>query len=269
MKLVRRSLTLAACAAFSSLQAQQAKRDDAPAKTLAADNKPADAKPGDAAKKPGAKLLTPADIERNKEHTLAVIEVNLSGSTEQILVELFPESAPKTVENFIKNANEGIYKGQAFHRAIKDYLAQVGDPLSKDPTAREKWGLSQEYTIPGEPKLPHVIGSVGMARRSDKVNPKQESDGTQFYFAAGNLSALNGTYTVFGQVVSGLDVVKRISEVPADSNDCPLGRVEIKSIKVITQKGPLVALVKAGKKKRYTRPEALKGPFEKFMDRIW
>jgi cyclophilin family peptidyl-prolyl cis-trans isomerase len=257
MKFARCLSILTALAFVPVTQAQQAKPDAAKKDTPAA----AKAKPATPAK--------PGDAERDKVHSLAVVEIKLGSAREQILIELFPEAAPETVANFIKNANSDTYNGLAFHRAIKDYLVQTGDPLSKDLSARDKWGLSQEYTIKGEPKLPHVVGSVAMARRGDKVNPKQESDGTQFYFALGNLSALNGSYTVFGQVVSGLDVLKRISEVPTDSNDCPLGRVEIKSVKITKQKGPLMTLVNAGRQRRMTRPDALKGPFEKFIERIW
>jgi cyclophilin family peptidyl-prolyl cis-trans isomerase len=208
----------------------------------------------------------------NEVHTLAVMEVEFSGGTHEIIFELYTDKAPKTVANFIDNVDKGIYSGMAFHRAVDDYLVQTGDPLSKDNEAREKWGLSQEYTIPGEFKLPHVSGSVAMARRGDKVNPDRKSDGTQFYFALGNMSALNGQYSVFGQVIGGLDDLRQLSKVVTDSNDCPLERVEIKKIRVVEQKGPLVTVNSTGKdkgKSRVTRPQALKGPVEKFLDRVW
>ena len=92
-----------------------------------------------------------------------------------------------------------------------------------------------------------------MARRGDKVNPSRKSDGTQFYFALGNMTGLNGQYSVFGQVVSGLDDLKRLSKVVTDTNDCPLERVEIKKI-VVEQKGPLVTMNSTGgKNKRMTQ----------------
>src|SRR6202043_3896134 len=121
----------------------------------------------------------PVDPEKSKVHLLAAMEIQIGGGgTEQVLIELFPNDAPKTVNNFVNNVKKDFYKGLAFHRAIKDYLVQVGDPKSKDQNARDQWGLTQEYTIPGEPKLPHVLGSVAMARRNEKVNPKLDSDGT-------------------------------------------------------------------------------------------
>jgi cyclophilin family peptidyl-prolyl cis-trans isomerase len=211
----------------------------------------------------------PTKEQMNETHTIAIMEVEFGGSDHQIIFELLGDKAPKTVQNFIENVDKGTYKGLAFHRAVDDYLVQTGDPVSKDESAREKWGLSQEYTIPGEFQLPHVAGSVAMARRGDKVNPSHRSDGTQFYFALGNMTGLNGQYSVFGQVVSGLEDLKAMSKVVTDTNDCPLERVEIKSIKIGEQKGPLVVMTGSGKNKRMTKPEAAKGPLEKLIERVW
>jgi hypothetical protein len=84
------------------------------------------------------------------------------------------------------------------------------------------------------------------------------------------MSALNGSYTVFGKVVSGLDVIKRISRSVTDSNDCPLARIEIKSVKISEQKGPLFTMVTTPHgNKRQTKPQALKSGLEKFIERIW
>jgi cyclophilin family peptidyl-prolyl cis-trans isomerase len=207
--------------------------------------------------------------QMNETHTIAIMEVEFGGADHEIIFELLGDKAPKTVQNFIENVDKGIYKGLAFHRAVDDYLVQTGDPASKDEGAREKWGLSEEYTIPGEFQLPHVAGSVAMARRGDKVNPSRRSDGTQFYFALGNMTGLNGQYSVFGQVVSGLEDLKAMSKVVTDTNDCPLERIEIKSIKVGEQKGPLITMTGSGKNKRITRPEAAKGTLEKLIERVW
>jgi cyclophilin family peptidyl-prolyl cis-trans isomerase len=209
--------------------------------------------------------------QMNEVHTLAVMEVEFGGSDHQIVFELLRDKAPKTVQNFIENVEKGIYPGMAFHRAVDDYLVQTGDPASKDNDARDQWGLTQEYTIPGEFALPHVSGSVAMARRGDKVNPSRKSDGTQFYFALGNMTGLNGQYTVFGQVVSGLADLKEMSQVVTDSNDCPLERVEIKKMKIVEQKGPLITMNGAGsgKDRRMTKPDAAKGTLEKLLERIW
>jgi len=270
MKLVRRFsclLVLALAPAFPLLGQQ--------ALPTLADTPPAAVTPG--APAVPAKPLTPEQLarqklkeEKEKVHQVAVMELKIGGgSPEQLLIELLPESAPNTVSNFVKNSKNGVYNGLAFHRAIKDYLVQTGDPASKDPNARDKWGLTQQYTIPPEIKLPNIAGAVAMARRSDKVNPDMSSDGTQFYIVVGNLRALDGKYTVFGKVVSGMEIVKRISELPVDSNDCPLPRVEILHMTITQQSGPLVTLLPVGKKKRQTKPEVLKSSFEKFIERIW
>jgi cyclophilin family peptidyl-prolyl cis-trans isomerase len=232
--------------------------------------KPASSNPLSALKKSDdSKPAKLTKEQMNEVHTIAVMEVEFAGSDHQIIFELLGDKAPKTVQNFIDNVDKGVYKKMAFHRAVDDYLVQTGDPASKDDGAREKWGLTEEYTIPGEFQLPHVAGSVAMARRGDKVNPNHRSDGTQFYFALGNMTALNGQYSVFGQVISGLDDLKQMSKVVTDSNDCPLERIEIKSIKVAEQKGPLITMTGSGKNKRITKPEAAKGPLEKLLERVW
>ena len=103
------------------------------------------------------------------------------------------------------------------------------------------------------------------------MNPHRKSDGSQFYFVLGNMSSLDGQYTVFGQVVSGMPVLKKISRVVTDSNDCPVVRIEIKRVRIVEQTGPPVSTTStpSGRHTTSTRPEALKGPFERFLNRIW
>ncbi|HSJ01288.1 MAG: peptidylprolyl isomerase [Verrucomicrobium sp.] len=269
MKLSFRCLFLATFLALPAVHAQDPAYSPAPA--------PASEKPTTGPLKPikasDVKKDLPAAVDSkvNETHTLAVMKVTFGGEDRQIVFELFPNESPVTVQNFTENVNKGAYNGMAFHRSVDDYLVQTGDPASKDNNNRDQWGLGEEYTIPGEFKLPHTIGSVAMARRSDKVNPNRKSNGTQFYFAVGDMSSLNGQYSVFGKVVVGMDDLKELSRVATDSNDCPLERVEIKSIKVVEQKGPVVAMAtsSAKKGKKGTKPESLKGPFEKFLERVW
>jgi len=211
------------------------------------------------------------EAERKAIHVVAIMDVAWGHDSGEVLFELFPNEAPKTVENFRSNAEKGLYNGMAVHRAIKDFLVQTGDPASKDESAREKWGLSEDSTIPAEIKLPHITGSVAMARRGDKVNPERKSDNSQFYFVLGNMSGMDGQDTVFGQVVAGLDVLRRIARSVTDSNDCPVQRIEIKKMVVVDQQGPVTALVTTTShgKRRITKPDALKGPMERFLERIW
>lgn len=261
---------LATCAAFGALHSAPAQQPATPKETGQAGAAPTTAA---AAKKKEdeAAAKAAALAEKKMVHVVGVVEFRIGRESGQAMFELFPADAPKTVENFRSNADKGLYDGLAVHRAVKDYLVQTGDPASRDDKARESWGLSQEYTIPGEFKRPHTQGAVAMARRGDGVNPGRKSDGTQFYFVLGDMSALDGQYTVFGQIVSGMPVLKKISRVVTDSNDCPVIRVEIKKLRVVDQKGPMVTMVSSpsGRHKKVTKPDALKGPVERFIERIW
>jgi cyclophilin family peptidyl-prolyl cis-trans isomerase len=234
--------------------------------------------PGQSGKTPSGPLRLPSPMPENpatwsKEsvHKLVLMEVALGGTRETITIELYPDDAPQTVANFINHCDSGFYNGLAFHRAIEGFLVQTGDPLTSDESAREKWGTGgDDKTIPAEIKRPHRIGSLAMARRSDKVNPQRRSNGSQFYVALGNYAALEGKYTVFGQVVSGLEVLKHISIMPVDANDCPVARVEVKSIKVIDHKGPLqVEPEVAGEGRRYSTPGSSRGIVGRFLHRYW
>lgn len=209
----------------------------------------------------------PTKWEKDSYHKIAVMEVSFDGDKQTVMFELYPQDAPQTVSNFLDNCESGSYKGLAFHRAIPGFIVQTGDPLTADEGARNRWGTGGESkSVPPEIKRPHQRGSVAMGRRNDS----RSSNGYQFYFALGNYGSLNGKYTVFGQVVSGLDVLERIAKTPVDSNDCPIARIEIKSMKIIDQKGPLFPDV-ADKKdnRRMSKPRAAKGFFERALDRIW
>lgn len=200
---------------------------------------------------------------------LAVMEIAFGGMRETVMIELYPQDAPQTVANFINHCDSGFYNGLAFHRAIETFIVQTGDPLTSDESAREKWGTGgEEKTIPAEIKRPHRVGAVAMARRADKVNPERRSNGSQFYVTLGNYASIDNKYTVFGQVVSGLDTMKRISLLPVDSNDCPIARVEIKSIKVIEHKGPLQPTL-ASDGQRYSKPDSARSFVGRFLRRVW
>ncbi len=220
---------------------------------------------------PAQRPEDPSRWAKDSVRKIAIMEVAFGGMRDTVMIELFPNDAPQTVANFINHSESGLYNGLAFHRAIEGFLVQTGDPLTSDESAREKWGTGgEDKTIPAEIKRPHRIGAVAMARRSDKVNPQRRSNGSQFYVTLGNYGAIDGKYTVFGQVVSGLETLKRISILPVDSNDCPIARIEVKSIKVIDQKGPLqVQPDVAGEGQRYSKPDSARGMFGRFLHRVW
>jgi cyclophilin family peptidyl-prolyl cis-trans isomerase len=135
----------------------------------------------------------------------AVITLEKGG---EIAIELFPVAAPKTVENFVKLAGEGFYDGTTFHRVVSGFVAQGGDPLSKTlPAGDRRLGTGGPgYSVKAEfNKQKHDRGVVAMARSQDP-----DSAGSQFYITLAPAHQLDGQYTVFGRVTSGMNVVDAI-----------------------------------------------------------
>ena len=129
----------------------------------------------------------------------------------KIAIRLTEKDAPRTCANFLKLARAGFYDGTTFHRVISGFMIQGGDPLSKDGDPFNDGNGGPGYTLPAEIRLPHVRGSVAMARLPDSANPQRESNGSQFFICVADRKDLdNGGYTVFGKVVAGLDVVDAI-----------------------------------------------------------
>jgi len=139
--------------------------------------------------------------------TMATIETSL-GSFEVTLDE---KAAPLTVANFVKLANQGFYNNLTFHRIVAGFMIQGGDPKG-DGTG------GPGYTIPAEIGLKHTAGAIAMARTGDAVNPTKASSGSQFYVTLAPQTSLDGQYTVFGYVTSGMDVVTKIGHVPVKVN---------------------------------------------------
>ena len=139
--------------------------------------------------------------------------------------------------NFAKLALEKYYDGTLFHRVINGFMIQGGDPLSKDPANKAKFGTGgPDYTVPAEfvPEHTHKKGALAAARRGDAANPLKESSGSQFYIVqdAAACAALDGDYTVFGETVEGFDVIDAIAAVQTDARDCPLQDVKIITVKL-------------------------------------
>ncbi len=142
------------------------------------------------------------------------------------------EDTPKHRENFLKLAKEGYYTGTTFHRVIDGFMIQGGDPNSKDDDPRNDGSGNPGYTIPAEinPKHKHVRGVLAAARQGDMVNPQRASSGSQFYIVENHNGTpmLDEAYTVFGQVVDGLNVIDKIAEQPKDGRDRPLSDIKMK-----------------------------------------
>jgi cyclophilin family peptidyl-prolyl cis-trans isomerase len=216
------------------------------------------------------RLEDPKSWKKDSQHKLAVMEIKFGGAIETVMFELYPQDAPQTVSNFLDNVETGAYKGLAFHRAIEGFIVQTGDPLSSDEGARDRWGTGGEgKNVPAEIKRKHSKGAVAMGRKGDKVNPSKQSNGYQFYFALGHYGSLDGNYSVFGQVISGLEILERISKMPVDSNDCPIARIEIKDIKISDHTGPLYVSETAEDDKTYTKPASALSPVGRFLRRVW
>ena len=153
-------------------------------------------------------------------------------------VELYNET-PKHRDNFLKLVNEGFYDGLLFHRVINNFMIQGGDPKSKDARPGQMLGDGNlGYTVPAEfvPGLIHRKGALAAARQGDMVNPTKASspDKQQIetYTTVGGTPHLDYDYTVFGQVIDGLDVIDKIAAVKCGPGDRPLEDVKMK-IKII------------------------------------
>jgi peptidyl-prolyl cis-trans isomerase B (cyclophilin B) len=138
--------------------------------------------------------------------------------------------APKTVENFKKLAKQGFYDGTAFHRVIKGFMIQGGDPNTKDEAKRAQWGQGGPgYHIDAEfSNRKHVRGVLSMARTADP-----NSAGSQFFICLAPASHLDGQHTAFGKLIKGDDVLGKIGATATGPRDVPLTRVNIDSIKIV------------------------------------
>lgn len=159
-------------------------------------------------------------IKKSKKYTAL-----MKTTAGDIEIELFADKTPITVNNFVSLSKKKFYENVIFHRVIKDFMIQGGDPTG---TGRGGPG----YTLPAEIGLPHKRGSIAMARLGDEVNPKKDSSGSQFYIAHKDIPFLDGEYTVFGQVTKGLEVVDKIAEAPTGDGDMPVNPVKIESITI-------------------------------------
>lgn len=170
---------------------------------------------------------------RAEDVALLTLRVGKDKNLRQVAFELYEGDAPQTVENFKKLARKRFYNGLAIHRAFPGTLVQMGDPLT-DGKDRARVGTGGPgYTIPAEIRRKHSKGAIATARLPDKINPTRVSNGSQFYVCLTPIPSYDGQYTVFGNVIWGLEALDEISSLPVDSNDYPIQRVEIKSLKIV------------------------------------
>lgn len=157
----------------------------------------------------------------------AIIETNFG----DIKLSLYQSEAPKTVKNFVSLARSGFYDGTKFHRVVKGFIIQGGDPLSRDDSLKDKWGTGGPgYTFANEihKNNNNNEGTIAMANAGPNTN------GSQFFINTKDNNFLDTDYTVFGEVVQGMDVVRKIENVPVDDHNRPLKDVIVKTIKILS-----------------------------------
>ncbi len=147
-----------------------------------------------------------------------------------ITLKFFPDVAPNHVNNFIELAKKGFYNGTIFHRVVPKFVIQGGDPNSKNPD-RSKHGMGGPgYSVKAEfSNKPHKRRTLSMAR---SAHP--DSAGSQFFICVADVPSLDGKYTVFGEVVKGMEVVDKIVSLPKDGNDNPNDRIEM-TVDIVTE----------------------------------
>lgn len=156
--------------------------------------------------------------------TQATIETKFG----KIVFKLLPELAPEHVRNFVKLAQSGFYDGTLFHRVIPGFMIQGGDPNTKTPD-KSKWGMGGPgYTIKAEfSTRSHLRGIVSMARAMDP-----NSAGSQFFVVTSDSTFLDRQYTVFGEVLEGMETADQIVSQQRDKNDCPLQEVRMTKVTI-------------------------------------
>jgi len=163
-------------------------------------------------------------------------EVAVINTTDgEMVIAFWSDAAPNTVANFKKLAGQGFYDGTCFHRIIKGFMVQGGDPLTKDPAAEDRWGTGGPgYAIKAEfNNHSHQFGVISMARSSDP-----NSAGSQFFLCDGDASFLDHQYTAFGHLVKGDDVLRKIAATPVGPSSSgepskPSKRIGVISIKIV------------------------------------
>ena len=167
----------------------------------------------------------------NSSNEVAVIKT----SEGDMVLQFWTDAAPNTIENFKKLARKGFYDGTIFHRIIKEFMIQGGDPNSKDPAKEDSYGEGgPDHNIKAEfNDHPHERGVISMAR-----GPDPDSAGSQFFICLAPVHRLDHQYTTFGKLIKGYDVLEKIGETPVTKNrrgeqSKPTKRVVIESVKIV------------------------------------
>lgn len=166
-------------------------------------------------------------VSTNNSNAKKYMNATLRTNQGDIKIEFFGADAPNTVANFTKLASEGFYNGTKFHRVIKDFMIQGGDPLTKDDTMQARWGTGgpgYQFADEIRENNHNVVGTISMANAGPNTN------GSQFFINVADNNFLDGKHTTFGKVVSGMDVVKKIEGTQTVPGDRPVAPMVIESI---------------------------------------
>ena len=182
-----------------------------------------------------ALVVVSINAEERKPMSSANEVAVIKTSEGEMVAEFWPDVAPNTVENFKKLARSGFYDGTAFHRIVKGFMIQGGDPLTKDPAKESRYGTGDPgYKIKAEfNDRSHERGVLSMARSNDP-----DSAGSQFFICLANVSRLDHQYTTFGKLIKGDDVLGKIGDVEVTMSGSgerskPTKRVTVESIKIV------------------------------------
>lgn len=158
------------------------------------------------------------------KNPIVIIEME---NNKLIKLELYPEIAPKTVENFISLVKKGFYDGLTFHRVIENFMIQGGDPLGTG-MGGPGYSIKGEFKANGfENDLKHTRGVISMARSNDP-----NSAGSQFFIMHQDSPHLDGNYAAFGKVIAGIEEVDQIASLKTDNSDKPIDKVIMKKVTV-------------------------------------
>jgi|GEM_PF-953730 len=164
---------------------------------------------------------------KNNKETMTKTIATFTTNKGTFEIELFRDQTPKTVENFVTLSQKGFYNETKFHRIIKGFMIQGGDPNSKDDSLKARWGTGGPgYAFEDEfvSELSNVSGTISMANSGPATN------GSQFFINVADNIFLDGKHTVFGKVISGIDLIETLSGVATDASDKPLDPVIVYDI---------------------------------------
>ena len=239
MKRIAFIICLAAALAASCGQSADKKAEEAAQETAQASTE-AEATEPSAAPAPDETSNQKVNMDIKKTETPEFDIVTTYGT---MRVRLY-DKTPRHRDNFVKLVSEKYYDGIRFHRVIEGFMIQTGDPYSRDTAQINRWGMGgPDYTVPAEfvSDYHHKKGALAAARKGDMANPTKASSGSQFYIVhdENSCSHLDGHYTIFGEVISGLEVIDKIATVDTDRYDRPYDDIFITAISPVVEIEPV------------------------------